>query len=236
MLPIRNNASRSKMLIILFVAVIVLKLGFIVMLSWQYEIEETLRRGETATNLQFYFNMRNTLLYLGWIISVCLIICFIRWFWRAYKNIHAIPGAKLSLATHWAITGWFVPVLNFFRPYQIMREIWEQTQQAITHRLSAIQSLTQVSIWWIANLLLIVCYFFSFRLIENFYRLPFRDYSFSVYIDMCFQVISIVVIAISIKMVKRMQVFEKELYLEAQQPGDSVFSLVTSPGATPIQS
>jgi Domain of unknown function (DUF4328) len=51
-------------------------------------------------------------------------VVFIRWFHGAYKNLDAVaPGAR-ERGTGWAIGGWFVPILNLWRPKEIVNEIW----------------------------------------------------------------------------------------------------------------
>jgi hypothetical protein len=48
-------------------------------------------------------------------------VCFLPWFHRAYKNLKSWHGTRFG--TGWAIGGWFVPFLNFVRPYQIAKEL-----------------------------------------------------------------------------------------------------------------
>ncbi len=44
----------------------------------------------------------------------------------------AANGAKLIPAAadhrpHWAVTGWFVPIMNLFRPYQMAKQVWRSS-------------------------------------------------------------------------------------------------------------
>jgi hypothetical protein len=48
---------------------------------------------------------------------------FIGWVHRAYRNLGAL-GAERRYSTGWAIGGWFVPIMAFFRPKQIVNDIW----------------------------------------------------------------------------------------------------------------
>ena len=46
------------------------------------------------------------------------------WMFRAYNNVDAVaPGAR-RYDGGWAIGSWFVPILNLFRPKQIINDIW----------------------------------------------------------------------------------------------------------------
>ncbi len=48
---------------------------------------------------------------------------FLAWSHRAYRNLDALGAQGLQYSAGWAAGAWFVPVLNLFRPYQIMREL-----------------------------------------------------------------------------------------------------------------
>ena len=49
---------------------------------------------------------------------------FIRWFHRAYRNLIALGAGELRFTPGWAIGGWFVPILNLWRPKQIANDVW----------------------------------------------------------------------------------------------------------------
>ncbi len=53
---------------------------------------------------------------------VCLIVVG-RWIYRASANAHAISD-EMTITPGWAVGSYFIPILNLFRPYQAMREIW----------------------------------------------------------------------------------------------------------------
>ena len=57
------------------------------------------------------------------ILLVATGIVFLRWVNNAYKNVARL-GAHNRYSSGWAIGAWFVPILNFFRPKQIMDDIW----------------------------------------------------------------------------------------------------------------
>ena len=55
---------------------------------------------------------------------VSVIVLFIVWFHRAYSNLPALGVADPRWGKGWAIGGWFVPILNLWRPKQIANDIW----------------------------------------------------------------------------------------------------------------
>jgi hypothetical protein len=49
---------------------------------------------------------------------------FIAWLYRAYRNLDvASPGTR-RFEHGWAIGGWFVPFLAFWRPRQVFNDVW----------------------------------------------------------------------------------------------------------------
>jgi hypothetical protein len=52
---------------------------------------------------------------------------FVAWFHRAHSNLVHAELPKLEYASWWTIGGFFVPVLQLFRPAQVMTETWKGT-------------------------------------------------------------------------------------------------------------
>jgi len=50
-------------------------------------------------------------------------VAFLMWFHRAHRNLPALGAWNLKYSPGWAVGSWFIPILNFFRPYQIMAEV-----------------------------------------------------------------------------------------------------------------
>lgn len=83
---------------------------------------------------------------------------FLGWFRRAYGNLRRM-GVKTDHEENMATWFFFIPILCFFRPPQIMHEIWDKTQEKIKELNNAYveqSSNYAISIWW---LLFIVSHF-----------------------------------------------------------------------------
>lgn len=93
-----------------------------------------------------------SLIALGQIaINITLTVVFLNWFRRAYANLHRIGVDYLNHTDLHAVWCWFVPILNWFRPYKIMKEIWSETQHQINKLNSTYQvdsSDSNIGIWW----------------------------------------------------------------------------------------
>jgi Domain of unknown function (DUF4328) len=51
-------------------------------------------------------------------------IVFIRWLHGAYKNVDVVARPERRYGHGWAIGAWFVPILNLWRPKQIVNDVW----------------------------------------------------------------------------------------------------------------
>lgn len=54
---------------------------------------------------------------------------FLTWMYRAHRNLPGLGHAKLDSYPVWVVLCWFIPVMNWFAPYQVMREIWNRSQR-----------------------------------------------------------------------------------------------------------
>ena len=53
-------------------------------------------------------------------------IFFIRWLHRAYANIVPLAAQYPRYSTGTAIWSWFVPILNLWRPKQVINDVWRR--------------------------------------------------------------------------------------------------------------
>jgi len=89
---------------------------------------------------------------LQFIALVTAAICFIQWFRQAYLNVAIVTGRANTHNPKWATWGFFVPVLNLFRPQQMMREIWDGTYarwvEEPSRTVKASPPRDLVNLWW----------------------------------------------------------------------------------------
>ncbi|MBA2272633.1 MAG: protein kinase [Actinobacteria bacterium] len=66
----------------------------------------------------------------GWITGVQVLVfltvalMFVVWFYRAYTNLPHLGIDRLRFSRVWALASWVIPVVNLWRPKQIMNDIW----------------------------------------------------------------------------------------------------------------
>ncbi len=60
------------------------------------------------------------------LIVVCIptVILFLVWIHRVSENLRFLGALGQRFSPGWAVGSWFVPLVNLFRPYQVMGEIW----------------------------------------------------------------------------------------------------------------
>jgi hypothetical protein len=68
--------------------------------------------------------VRNTLLLSRLVLSAATAVMFIIWLHRSRINVRAFGCRRFRYPRIWAIIGFFIPVYNFFRPYQVVSEVW----------------------------------------------------------------------------------------------------------------
>ena len=90
----------------------------------------------------------------GLIFIVAVIIYFI-WVRQAYRNLHSLQLEPTEYSSGWAIGSYFVPILNLFRPYSMMKEIWFGSQPIQTDEYSyesdshfGLPSTGFLQLWW----------------------------------------------------------------------------------------
>lgn len=77
-------------------------------------------------------NIKLSMVAIGaWIFAA---IAFIRWLYAASQNIDVVAPAERRYAHGWAIGAWFVPILNLWRPKQIVNDVWRAGGRGVEDR------------------------------------------------------------------------------------------------------
>jgi hypothetical protein len=81
-------------------------------------------------------------------------IIFLRWTFLAYRNLDSFEAAGLETTAGWAIGWFFVPVVNFYRPYLIFHELWKAGAPSVDSRdevaWQLVPSSPLIGWWWSA--------------------------------------------------------------------------------------
>lgn len=149
---LRPNAERAKMAIVMLWVVFGIEVVSLVSDYMQYDLLNRAMDGEYFTDSEADANDLRAMI-VGLLYAVVYIISaiiFIRWFRRAYFNLHQLFGT-MDHTEGWAAGAWFVPIISLFRPYQIMKEMYQKTKRHLADRnlgSAAELPLTFVGWWW----------------------------------------------------------------------------------------
>lgn len=151
-LELRPNGQRAKILLSFIWIVLILKVTSLISSGLQYSLLKTVLYGGVITNEAATANdLREQIIgILSLMAYISSAIVFIMWFRRAYFNLHQ-KVKSLSYTEGWAAGSWFVPILNLYRPYEIMKELYEETKKCIIDEdESSYMDLTTnlLGIWW----------------------------------------------------------------------------------------
>ncbi len=132
---LKPNEKRAKNAIILIWVVLALEIVNLISSYMQYDLLQTVTNGGFISNRAAEANdIREQICGIVYFIASLISgITFIMWFRRAYFNLHQ----KVSYLAHtegWAAGSWFVPIVNLYRPYQIMKEIYVETKELFTKK------------------------------------------------------------------------------------------------------
>lgn len=68
------------------------------------------------------------------------------WIYRAATNVRMLGAQGLTVSPGWAVGWYFVPIANFWKPYQAMKEICQASAQPLQWRGSVVPKLLPA--WW----------------------------------------------------------------------------------------
>jgi hypothetical protein len=149
---LKTNQKRSQFAITLIWICLIVNLISLFSSYLQFQLLTQLSKGGEIANYKLEQNDSREQLVgiVTLIVSIISAVAFIQWFRRAYFNLHSLVP-NLTYSEGWAAGSWFVPVIGFFRPYQIMVELYNKTiARLVERKLFENQSfdLSFVKVWW----------------------------------------------------------------------------------------
>ena len=90
--------------------------------------------GNTAPTLNnpgevFVILLQALVLLLSVAANITWRILLMMWFYRAYANLQTRLPYRLSYSPGMAVGFFFIPILNLFRPFQTMKELYDDTRE-----------------------------------------------------------------------------------------------------------
>jgi len=151
MIRLKPNEDRAKFAIGLIWVVLILDILSLISGYLQYDLLQTFASGGEISNETIESNdSREQIIGLFYLIAFIIsAVTFILWFRRAYFNLHQ----KINYLSHsegWAAGSWFVPFISLYRPYQIMKELYQETADLLKRNNIRVNSNFTTSLlgWW----------------------------------------------------------------------------------------
>ena len=189
---------------------------------FNYSLIKSIASGEPYTLTEASANdLREAIVYFfqGVLYILCGIF-FIMWFRRAYYNLHQ-KVSYLSFSEGWAAGAWFVPFINLWRPFRIMKELYQETPPLLKKNNFDFEepSLTYPAIWW--TLYILSAFFGAF--IWSYSRNAFTLDQFTTValMQVIANTIEIPLILVTIKVIKdyaKIEPLLHEIKEEVEQP------------------
>ena len=92
--------------------------------------------------------------YLSFLVTLATTIVFLLWIYRASQNLHSLGALGQRFSPGWAVGWWFVPIMNLFRPYQVVKEVWKVSDPELALDTTREWTTTRASpllAWWWAS-------------------------------------------------------------------------------------
>lgn len=150
---VRPNEQRAKTAKILIWIVLALEILMLISDFLQYQLLSNASAGGIISTESATANdLRQQIIAIVFMIAyITSAVTFISWFRRAYYNLHT-QISNLRFDEGWAAGAWFVPFVNLVRPYQIMKELYQETEHLLAERgknHNPQNSTALLSGWWV---------------------------------------------------------------------------------------
>jgi hypothetical protein len=84
-------------------------------------------------------------------LQLATVIFFCIWEYRAFNNLSALGAKNLEFSPGWAVGWWFIPFLNLVKPFQVVRELYNNSDPDVDEDgfLASYQGTPEiVGFWW----------------------------------------------------------------------------------------
>jgi hypothetical protein len=211
---LKPNAQRAKNAITLIWIVLVLEIVSLISGYFQFNLLRGVSNGaEISMETAAANDKREQIIAIIYmIVFIFSAVTFIQWFRRAYFNLHQKVN-YLSQTEGWAAGSWFVPVLHLYRPYQIMKELYQKTKELLIKKGMNINpnfSTSALVWWWTLWILNNIIGQFVFR--YSMKAESVDELTVSTFASMISNIIGIPLAVITIKIVKDYSVLEPLVY------------------------
>jgi len=147
---IQKSTTRGKILLVLLVLCVVSDIGGLAAGFSQLHLLNRIKDGVEISDSHADLN---DLLYgvVGLVQTFLFFITAVVWLvWlkKAYGNLKLVGSQQSKFSPGWAVGYWFVPFINLVRPYQIMKELWNRSENANEDDDEPNVTPSVIPLWW----------------------------------------------------------------------------------------
>lgn len=213
----KSNYQRAKVTVILiwlFLAIemVLAFLSYVQMVLLQQGINNNEEYPLSALKTNGY--ILGTIGILSVAIYVATAVAFLLWFSRAYSNLY-IKVKDLTFSKNAAVWVWFIPIVNLFRPYTIMKEMYKRTDNYIKENGLTANNLDlstqKISIWWTLGIVNAIVVSIVFRLDIIGYEEDIDGLTTVTWLDIALTLMNIPLSVYTVKIIKKYAEAEKVL-------------------------
>jgi hypothetical protein len=224
----KPNEQRAKMAQALLLTIVILDGIGMISSYFEYRLIDSWRMGAAvdmgaATSNDLRQRIIAVFQILAFIISA---ICFIMWFRRAYANLS--QKTNLRYSDGWAAGGWFVPILNLWRPVQMMSEMYRVANEVLNSNMPfnpKTLRLGGIGAWWFAWIFNNLLGRISFQMSSKAVTLD--EFANASVFDMVATGWSIATALLALKVVRDYASIEASLFNEISNNAETIFDTTT---------
>jgi hypothetical protein len=163
--PVDSRGSRASLLLMACSAVAWLAVGYgiaeLLVLDAFSSGEEISAERHAAHRITGWFVLSVQLLFF-----VVTGLAFLDWLYQARINLRAFGARRLDFTRGWALGGFFVPLLQLWRPFSVVREVWKASNPATTDpfawKTGSVSPM--VTLWWFGFVLYVALEILAFSM------------------------------------------------------------------------
>jgi tetratricopeptide (TPR) repeat protein len=149
-LTYRPNHRRARITVIALGVCVLISVLTVVFSFTALELFQRLDRNDfTMAEITTFDERARTLALFDAGAYLVTAIIFLFWIYRAYHNHAQLARRGSEYSPNWAVFGFIIPIISLVRPYQVVREMWDEIQADDTHNpLGVTPSHATILIWW----------------------------------------------------------------------------------------
>lgn len=123
-----DNSFRAKIVYVVFAIMAVALLAGMASSFAEIQLLEQMRTVGTIDESVASANDIRQLIFVLILLGAQLAtaVVFLNWFRRSYENLLRLNVKSLSEPKNMILWNWFIPILNWYKPFQMMRELWRE--------------------------------------------------------------------------------------------------------------